>query len=178
MDPNGIEWKDDTTAKELELECFFPVFSMVTATFFEMKILRVARVHGLIDMPDVTIPMSIWWLIPQYVLFGVSDVFTMRLPLFSIEANRCERTFVLSTTGQKNSVYDKPLDLRKYDFTNEKSNLKRKNMSTTLMSDVKFDGPDLTTVVMSKAYAVGGSFKGVDFSNAVLNRVNFGKAEL
>ncbi|KAK1366425.1 Glucan endo-1,3-beta-D-glucosidase [Heracleum sosnowskyi] len=47
-----------------------------------------------------------------------------------------------------------------------------------LMSDAKFDGADMTEVVMSKAYAVGASFKGVDFSNAVLDRVNFGKANL
>ncbi|XP_021662361.2 thylakoid lumenal 17.4 kDa protein, chloroplastic isoform X2 [Hevea brasiliensis] len=47
-----------------------------------------------------------------------------------------------------------------------------------LMSDAKFDGADMSEVVMSKAYAVGASFKGVDFSNAVLDRVNFGKANL
>lgn len=28
------------------------------------------------------------------------------------------------------------------------------------MSDAKFDGADMTEVVMSKAYAVGASFKG------------------
>ncbi|KAJ7965314.1 thylakoid lumenal 17.4 kDa protein, chloroplastic [Quillaja saponaria] len=47
-----------------------------------------------------------------------------------------------------------------------------------LMSGAKFDGADMSEVVMSKAYAVGASFKGVDFSNAVLDRVNFGKADL
>ncbi|XP_057452676.1 thylakoid lumenal 17.4 kDa protein, chloroplastic isoform X1 [Lotus japonicus] len=101
-----------------------------------------------------------------------------RLPPLSTDPNRCERAFVGNTIGQANGVYDKPLDLRLCDFTNEKSNLKGKTLSAALMSDAKFDGADMTEVVMSKAYAVGGSFKGVDFSNAVLDRVNFEKADL
>lgn len=32
------------------------------------------------------------------------------------------------------------------------------------MSDAKFDGADMSEVVMSKAYAVGASFKGKFFS--------------
>ncbi|XP_027331150.1 thylakoid lumenal 17.4 kDa protein, chloroplastic isoform X2 [Abrus precatorius] len=103
---------------------------------------------------------------------------TQRLPPLSTEPNRCERAFIGNTIGQANGVYDKPLDLRLCDFTNEKSNLKGKSLSAALMSDAKFDGADMTEVVMSKAYAVGASFKGVDFSNAVLDRVNFGKADL
>ncbi|XP_061375653.1 thylakoid lumenal 17.4 kDa protein, chloroplastic isoform X3 [Gastrolobium bilobum] len=101
-----------------------------------------------------------------------------RLPPLSTEPNRCERAFIGNTIGQANGVYDKPLDLRLCDFTNEKTNLKGKSLSAALMSDAKFDGADMSEVVMSKAYAVGGSFKGVDFSNAVLDRVNFGKADL
>ncbi|KAL9312852.1 hypothetical protein ACSQ67_018304 [Phaseolus vulgaris] len=106
----------------------------------------------------------------------------------STEPNRCERAFIGNTIGQANGVYDKPLDLRQCDFTNEKSNLKGKSLSAALVSDAKFDGADMTEVIMSKAYAVGGSFKdkamiqgyftGVDFSNAVLDRVNFEKADL
>ncbi|KAJ8536924.1 hypothetical protein K7X08_035325 [Anisodus acutangulus] len=46
------------------------------------------------------------------------------------------------------------------------------------MSDTKFDGADMTEVIMSKAYAGGASFKGTDLSNAVLDRVNFEKANL
>ncbi|XP_022891093.1 thylakoid lumenal 17.4 kDa protein, chloroplastic-like isoform X1 [Olea europaea var. sylvestris] len=101
-----------------------------------------------------------------------------RLPPLSTEPNRCERAFVGNTIGQANGVYDKPLDLRFCDYTNEKSNLKGKSLAAALMSDAKFDGADMTEVVMSKAYAVGASFKGTDFSNAVLDRVNFAKANL
>ncbi|ERM95171.1 hypothetical protein AMTR_s00009p00263380 [Amborella trichopoda] len=101
-----------------------------------------------------------------------------RLPPLSTEPNRCERAFVGNTIGQANGVYDKPLDLRFCDFTNEKSNLKGKSLAAALMSDAKFDGADMSEVIMSKAYAVGASFKGVNFSNAVLDRVNFGNANM
>ncbi|XP_047329554.1 thylakoid lumenal 17.4 kDa protein, chloroplastic [Impatiens glandulifera] len=101
-----------------------------------------------------------------------------RLPPLSTEPNRCEKAYVGNTIGQANGVYDKPIDLRFCDYTNDKSNLKGKSLAAALMSDAKFDGADMTEVVMSKAYAVGASFKEVDFSNAVLDRVNFGKADL
>lgn len=55
----------------------FSTCSMVVAAFVEMKRLKTAQDYGLIDMPEVTIPMSIGWLIPQYVLSGISMGFTM-----------------------------------------------------------------------------------------------------
>ncbi|XP_052134761.1 thylakoid lumenal 17.4 kDa protein, chloroplastic [Oryza glaberrima] len=103
---------------------------------------------------------------------------SQRLPPLSTEPNRCERAFVGNTIGQANGVYDKPLDLRFCDYTNEKTNLKGKSLAAALMSDSKFDGADMSEVVMSKAYAVGASFKGTDFTNAVIDRVNFEKADL
>lgn len=101
-----------------------------------------------------------------------------RLPPLSTEPNRCEKAFVGNTIGQANGVYDKPIDLRFCDYTNDKSNLKGKSLAAALMSNAKFDGADMTEVVMSKAYAAGASFIGVDFTNAVLDRVNFEKADL
>ncbi|XP_055827857.1 thylakoid lumenal 17.4 kDa protein, chloroplastic [Solanum dulcamara] len=115
-----------------------------------------------------------------WALSSVSPVIAagQRLPPLSTDPNRCERAFVGNTIGQANGVYDKPLDLRFCDYTNEKTNLKGKSLAAALMSDAKFDGADMSEVIMSKAYAVGASFKGTDFSNAVLDRVNFGKANL
>ena len=95
-----------------------------------------------------------------------------RLPPLSTEPNRCEKAFVGNTIGQANGVYDKPIDLRFCDYTNDKSNLKGKSLAAALMSDAKFDGADMTEVVMSKAYAVGASFRG-NFSiqsSAILSR--------
>ncbi|KEH29309.1 putative proton-dependent oligopeptide transporter family, major facilitator superfamily [Medicago truncatula] len=56
---------------------FLSIFTVVLAAFVENKRLKVAQEHGLVDDPNATVPMSIGWLIPQYVLFGVSEVFTM-----------------------------------------------------------------------------------------------------
>ncbi|XAR57475.1 hypothetical protein NMG60_11025632 [Bertholletia excelsa] len=50
---------------------------MVIAALVEKKRLHTALEYGLIDNPNATVPMSAWWLVPQYVLFGISDVFTM-----------------------------------------------------------------------------------------------------
>jgi peptide/histidine transporter 3/4 len=42
-----------------------------------MKRLETAKEHGLVDLPNVTVPMSIWWLVPQYILCGIADVLTI-----------------------------------------------------------------------------------------------------
>lgn len=84
----------------------------------------------------------------------------VRLPPLSNDPDRCIRAFTGNTIGQANGVADKVLDLRMCDFSNDLTNLKGKTLSSALMSDAKFDGADMTEVVMSKAYAVGASFKG------------------
>ncbi|KAJ7945748.1 Protein NRT1/ PTR FAMILY 5.10 [Quillaja saponaria] len=56
---------------------FLSIIETVVAALVEMKRLRTAKDYGLVDMPDVTIPMSVWRLIPQYTVDGVSHVFTM-----------------------------------------------------------------------------------------------------
>ncbi|KAI5057189.1 hypothetical protein GOP47_0027204 [Adiantum capillus-veneris] len=49
--------------------------SIGAAALVEMKRLRVARDHGLADHPRAMVPMTIFWLLPQYVLTGVCEVF-------------------------------------------------------------------------------------------------------
>ncbi|PIN14594.1 hypothetical protein CDL12_12774 [Handroanthus impetiginosus] len=43
----------------------------------EKRRLSTAIQYGLVDLTDAMVPMSIWWLALQYMLFGIADVFTM-----------------------------------------------------------------------------------------------------
>lgn len=56
---------------------FISMIAMVVAALVETKRLKTATDFGLIDRPDVSIPMTLWWLVPQYILIGISDVFTV-----------------------------------------------------------------------------------------------------
>ncbi|KAJ4849847.1 hypothetical protein Tsubulata_029082 [Turnera subulata] len=49
---------------------------MISAALVEKKRLKTAEEYGLANLPNETIPLSVWWLVPQYVLCGVASVFT------------------------------------------------------------------------------------------------------
>ncbi|PAN19378.1 hypothetical protein PAHAL_3G269800 [Panicum hallii] len=52
--------------------------TLVVAALVEMKRLRAARDAGPVDGGSgAAVPMSLWWIVPQYVLLGAADVFTM-----------------------------------------------------------------------------------------------------
>ncbi|KAL6609929.1 hypothetical protein ACP70R_039898 [Stipagrostis hirtigluma subsp. patula] len=70
--PSGI-----TMLQRIGIGMALSLVSMVIAALVEIKRLRVARDAGLVDQPKVPVPMSLWWMVPQYVLFGAADVFTM-----------------------------------------------------------------------------------------------------
>ncbi|GAA0155637.1 transporter [Lithospermum erythrorhizon] len=54
---------------------FISILSMFAAALVEIKRLQLARDLGLVDKA-VTVPLSIFWQIPQYFLVGASEVFT------------------------------------------------------------------------------------------------------
>eukprot|EP01018_Ginkgo_biloba_P019054 Gb_20275 [translate_table: standard] len=66
-----------TLLQRIGIGMMFSTLSMIVAALAELKRLNAAKDNGLIDKPHATIPLSIFWLIPQYILFGISDVFTM-----------------------------------------------------------------------------------------------------
>ncbi|KAL8160984.1 hypothetical protein V2J09_012473 [Rumex salicifolius] len=51
------------------------VLTIVIAALVEVKRLNIAAQNGLLDDPKATVPMSIWWLVPQFLINGLSDVF-------------------------------------------------------------------------------------------------------
>ncbi|KAL8093556.1 protein NRT1/ PTR FAMILY 5.4-like [Apium graveolens] len=70
--PSGI-----TMLQRLGIGIFLSMMLMVVAALVEAKRLGIAKKHGLIDSPKSIVPMSIWWLVPQYMLCGLTDVFAV-----------------------------------------------------------------------------------------------------
>ncbi|CBI39324.3 Protein NRT1/ PTR family 5.10 [Vitis vinifera] len=70
--PSGI-----TMLQRIGTGMLLSVIAMVFAALVEVQRLKTAEQYGLVDIPYATVPMAVWWLIPQYVIFGVAQVFTM-----------------------------------------------------------------------------------------------------
>ena len=66
-----------TMLQRIGIGMLLSVICMIVAALIEIKRLKTAKEYGLVDMPDLTIPMSVWWLLPQYVLSGIAEVFTV-----------------------------------------------------------------------------------------------------
>ncbi|XWS08295.1 hypothetical protein CRYUN_Cryun41cG0067300 [Craigia yunnanensis] len=70
--PSGI-----TMLQRIGIGLFVSILNMVVAGLVETARVNTARKHGLLDTPKAVVPMSVWWLLPQYVLIGIGDVFTI-----------------------------------------------------------------------------------------------------
>ncbi|XP_020226103.1 protein NRT1/ PTR FAMILY 5.4 [Cajanus cajan] len=70
--PTGI-----TVLQRIGVGLFLSIVNMVVAALTEAKRVSVAREHGLIDDPKAVLPISIWWMLPQYMVTGMSDAFTI-----------------------------------------------------------------------------------------------------
>ncbi|KAK6943097.1 Proton-dependent oligopeptide transporter family [Dillenia turbinata] len=51
----------------------FSVLCCITAAKVEVRRLGAIKSHGLLDNPNASIPMSMFWLVPQYVLLAAND---------------------------------------------------------------------------------------------------------
>lgn len=69
--PSGI-----TVLQRIGIGMVILTMSILIAALVETKRLSTAKLHGPMELPKSPIPMSFWWLVPQYVLFGIASVFT------------------------------------------------------------------------------------------------------
>ncbi|EFJ06362.1 hypothetical protein SELMODRAFT_135528, partial [Selaginella moellendorffii] len=68
--PRGL-----TSLQRMAIGLVVSILVMVAAAATEVKRRSAAAAAGLLDSPDRTIPISIFWLLPQYVLIGVTELF-------------------------------------------------------------------------------------------------------
>ncbi|XP_015946624.1 protein NRT1/ PTR FAMILY 5.4-like [Arachis duranensis] len=66
-----------TLLQKIGVGLFLSILNMIVSALVEAKRVGVAKQHNLIDDPNSILPISIWWLLPQYILSGTSDVFTI-----------------------------------------------------------------------------------------------------
>lgn len=70
--PQGL-----TPLQRIGVGLVLSIFAMLAAALTEIKRLRVARSHGLTQHGQVTtVPLSVFWLVPQFVLVGSGEAFT------------------------------------------------------------------------------------------------------
>ncbi|KAF3448369.1 hypothetical protein FNV43_RR09082 [Rhamnella rubrinervis] len=69
--PQGL-----TPLQRIGVGLLFSIFAMVSAALTELKRLHVARSHGLTDNPSAVIPLSVFWLVPQFLFVGSGEAFT------------------------------------------------------------------------------------------------------
>ncbi|XP_027336962.1 protein NRT1/ PTR FAMILY 6.3-like [Abrus precatorius] len=69
--PQGL-----TPLQRIGVGLVFSILAMVAAALTETKRLRVAHSHGLTDNPNADLPMSVFWLVPQFFFVGSGEAFT------------------------------------------------------------------------------------------------------
>lgn len=71
---NGI-----TVMQRIGIGMFLSIIAMLIAAFVEMKRLEISRKRNPFEheREPQTVPLSIFWLLPQYILLGISDIFTV-----------------------------------------------------------------------------------------------------
>ncbi|PQQ14196.1 protein NRT1/ PTR FAMILY 6.3 [Prunus yedoensis var. nudiflora] len=69
--PQGL-----TPLQRIGVGLVFSIFAMVAAALTEVKRLNTARSHGLTDNATAEIPLSVFWLVPQFFFVGSGEAFT------------------------------------------------------------------------------------------------------
>ncbi|OAY56720.2 protein NRT1/ PTR FAMILY 6.3 [Manihot esculenta] len=69
--PNGL-----TPLQRIAVGLIFSIIAMIAAALCERKRLRAATLHGLVNDPTAQIPLSVFWLIPQFFFVGSGEALT------------------------------------------------------------------------------------------------------
>ncbi|KAF9685693.1 hypothetical protein SADUNF_Sadunf03G0080800 [Salix dunnii] len=69
--PQGL-----TPLRRIGVGLVLSIVAMIAAALTEKKRLRTARLHGLTDDPTAEIPLSVFWLVPQFFFVGSGEAFT------------------------------------------------------------------------------------------------------
>ncbi|CAA0831486.1 Protein NRT1/ PTR FAMILY 6.3 [Striga hermonthica] len=91
--PHGL-----TPLQRIGVGLVLSILAMAAAAITEVKRLRVARAHGLTRNSAATVPMTVFWLVPQFLLVGSGEAFTYvgQLDFFLRE---CPRGMKTMSTG-------------------------------------------------------------------------------
>ncbi|XP_026665612.1 protein NRT1/ PTR FAMILY 3.1-like isoform X2 [Phoenix dactylifera] len=68
--PSGI-----TYLQRMGIGLAIAIFATVAAALVEIKRKAVASDHGLLDKQKVTVPISVFWLMPQFAIHGLAEAF-------------------------------------------------------------------------------------------------------
>lgn len=69
--PQGL-----TPLQRIGVGLVLSIFAMVAAALGEIKRLHVAQLHSLTNDPTAVVPLSVFWLVPQFLLVGSGEAFT------------------------------------------------------------------------------------------------------
>ncbi|KAG4135012.1 hypothetical protein ERO13_D08G189500v2 [Gossypium hirsutum] len=69
--PQGL-----TPLQRIGVGLVLSIIAMIAAALTEIKRLRTASSHGLTTNPVAKIPLSVFWLVPQFLLVGAGEAFT------------------------------------------------------------------------------------------------------
>ncbi|KAE8678613.1 Protein NRT1/ PTR FAMILY 6.3 [Hibiscus syriacus] len=69
--PQGL-----TPLQRIAVGLVLSIIAMIAAALTEIKRLRTANSHGLTDSPTSQIPLSVFWLVPQFLFVGAGEAFT------------------------------------------------------------------------------------------------------
>lgn len=69
--PSGV-----TCLQRMGIGFTINIIATIVSSFVEIKRKAVASHHNLLDHPTTTVPISVFWLVPQFCLHGIAEVFS------------------------------------------------------------------------------------------------------